>query len=157
MTKILSIFSCFVPDCDDAVEPIYDQPWVHYKVPGETDSFGIFTPDQCLRYANSSRNIGRNLMAAQQQNNFQCDNEMTTNVTEKCDRWVYDKYDDKTIVQEWSITCKDNQWKLAFVGTCHFAGIVIGSAAAGILADKYDRFAICVYRTEKRCIFIFAE
>lgn len=68
------------------------------------------------------------------------------NVTERCDRWVFDKTDDYTIVQEWSITCIDNQWKLAFVGTSHFAGIVLGSAAAGVLADKYDRFALSLFR-----------
>lgn len=107
-------------------------------MPGETDSFGIFTPDQCLRYSSANVIQDRNVT---NQFEFQCGYELQQNVTEKCDRWVYDKYDDKTIVQEWSITCKDNQWKLAFIGTCHFAGIVIGSAAAGILADKYDRLA----------------
>lgn len=40
-------------------------------------------------------------------------------------------------MQEWNITCKENQWLLALVGTAHFAGIVIGSAAAGVFADKY--------------------
>lgn len=32
-----------------------------------------------------------------------------------------------TIVQEWNITCEDNQWKLPLVGTAHFAGVIVGS------------------------------
>lgn len=104
-------------------------------MPGETDLTEIFTPDQCLRYTITSPIEQRNVS---NQIGFKCNKNMFSDVMERCDRWVYDKYDDKTIVQEWSITCKDNQWKLAFVGTCHFAGIVLGSAAAGILADKYD-------------------
>lgn len=32
--------------------------------------------------------------------------------------------------------CPENQWMLALVGTLHFAGIVVGSAAFGVLADR---------------------
>lgn len=43
------------------------------------------------------------------------------------------------IVRQWLITCKENQWMLALIGTMHFAGIVVGSALAGVLADSYGR------------------
>lgn len=36
---------------------------------------------------------------------------------------------------QWLITCKENQWMLSLIGTMHFAGIVVGSALAGALAD----------------------
>lgn len=132
MKQIIS--RCFLPDCDDPVNPVYDQPWVHNTVPGKTDSFGIFTPDHCERYVSRTPFVERNVTNV---NNYQCHKDLRKNETERCDRWVYDKNDDYTIVQEWSITCIENQWKLAFIGTCHFAGIVLGSAAAGIFADKY--------------------
>ena len=38
---------------------------------------------------------------------------------------------------QWSITCKENQWMLALIGTMHFAGIVVGSGAAGVFADRW--------------------
>lgn len=36
---------------------------------------------------------------------------------------------------QWLITCKENKWMLSLIGTMHFAGIVVGSALAGALAD----------------------
>jgi MFS transporter, OCT family, solute carrier family 22 (organic cation transporter), member 4/5 len=37
------------------------------------------------------------------------------------------------------LTCLENQWKLALVGTAHFAGIMTGSGVFGFLADKFGR------------------
>ena len=51
---------------------------------------------------------------------------MFANETVECDQWVFDK-SSHTIVQEWNITCEENKWKLAFVGTAHFAGVIVGS------------------------------
>lgn len=45
----------------------------------------------------------------------------------KCEKWVFDKSDSFTIVEQWGITCEENEWKLAFVGTMHFAGVIVGS------------------------------
>lgn len=42
-----------------------------------------------------------------------------------------------TFPYQWSITCPENQWMLALVGTFHFAGVVVGSGAFGLLADRY--------------------
>lgn len=46
---------------------------------------------------------------------------------------------------QWSITCVENQWKLALVGTMHFAGIVVGSGAFGVLADRYGRKIVFIF------------
>lgn len=40
---------------------------------------------------------------------------------------------------QWSLTCDENLWKLALVGTVHFAGVMTGSGLFGILADYYGR------------------
>lgn len=37
------------------------------------------------------------------------------------------------------LTCTENQWKLALVGSMHFAGIMCGSGIFGFLADRYGR------------------
>jgi len=43
---------------------------------------------------------------------------------------------ERTIVQQWGLQCQENLWKLAFVGTMHFAGLVLGTALSGYLADR---------------------
>jgi MFS transporter, OCT family, solute carrier family 22 (organic cation transporter), member 4/5 len=45
---------------------------------------------------------------------------------------------------QWNLTCTDNQWKLALVGTAHFAGIMVGSAIFGFVADHFGRKLIFV-------------
>lgn len=95
-------------------------------VPGTHDSSGLFTPEQCNRYE---------LPSTDGNSSYDCGRELPTKNVIRCNRWVYDKYE-KTIVEDWSITCMENQYLLALVGTAHFAGIVTGSAAAGVLADK---------------------
>lgn len=42
------------------------------------------------------------------------------------------------------MTCLDNQWKLALVGSMHFAGIMTGSGVFGFLADSFGRKKIFV-------------
>lgn len=116
-----------MPGCDDANNPNYNEPWVSAVVPGTTDSNGLFVPEQCMRY--ELPNVNNSSPS------YVCGRELPTKEVIQCDRWVYDQYE-KTIVEEWSITCKENQFLLALVGTAHFAGIVTGSAAAGVLADK---------------------
>lgn len=131
---------CFVPECDDPLNPIYDQSWIQKAVPGSVDSYGHFTPEQCLRFKPAANHtyFQTDLLSGIKPND-QCNKVFDMHISESCDHWVYDKTDDKTIVQEWGITCKENQYLLALIGTCHFTGIVIGSAAAGVLADKYEK------------------
>lgn len=114
-----------MPGCDDANNPNYNEPWVSAVVPGKTDSSGLFSPEHCRRYE----------LPSDGNTTYTCGREIPIKNALKCDRWVYDKYE-RTIVEEWSITCDENQYWLSLVGTTHFAGIVLGSAAAGILADK---------------------
>lgn len=121
---------CYVPDCDDPDDPNFDEPWVSNVLPGKTDSSGLFTPEQCERYE-----LPQNRTFHYSRAIDECSRPLPTKNEIRCDRWVFDKYE-KTIVNEWLITCKENQYLLSLVGTAHFAGIVTGSAAAGVLADK---------------------
>lgn len=115
-----------MPECDDANNPNYNEHWVSSVVPGKTDAIGLFSPEQCIRY--EIPDTGGN------SSSYVCGRDLPYEKEIRCDRWVFDNYE-KTIVEEWSITCKENQYLLALVGTSHFAGIVFGSALAGLLAD----------------------
>lgn len=42
------------------------------------------------------------------------------------------------------MTCTENQWKLALVGSMHFAGIMFGSGIFGVLADYFGRKKIFI-------------
>ncbi|XP_055692440.1 organic cation transporter protein isoform X1 [Lutzomyia longipalpis] len=128
-------YRCFVPNCDDPINPNYDESWIHYAVPGETDSRGIFTPEQCKLFVQDNATISRSHSLTSFN---ECPPNMFSSNVEECNRWVYDP-SEKTIVEEWSITCMANHWKLSLVGTMHFLGIVSGSFIFGVLADRYGR------------------
>lgn len=121
------MFRCFVPECDNPNHPNYNEPWVSAVVPGKTDSSGLFSPEQCARYEIP--------IASGNSSSYVCGRDLPYKKEMRCNRWVFDNYE-KTIVEEWTITCKENQYMLALVGTSHFAGIVVGSALAGLLADR---------------------
>lgn len=121
---------CFVPGCDDPDNPNLDEPWVQNVIPGHIDATGLFTAEQCERFRLPHEHTANHTAPTDQ-----CRAPLPTKTALRCDRWVFDK-NEKTIVNEWLITCKENQYLLSLVGTAHFAGIVTGSAAAGVLADK---------------------
>ncbi|XP_059224881.1 organic cation transporter protein [Stomoxys calcitrans] len=134
-------YRCLVPVCDDGVQqPELYPEWLKNATPGDTDSNGVFTPKSCYRYSVNT-NYTENIPPGQ------CPSELfAENITERCYSWVYDT-EEKTIVQEWELTCKENSWKLAFVGTMHFAGLVVGTAFSGYMADRFGRkiiFIICI-------------
>lgn len=97
-------------------------------MPGKIDKLG-FTPEFCERYVSDYN---------QTDHTANCSSIAFEPERETCDQWVFDSHE-KTIVEEWTITCLNNQWKLSLVGTLHFLGIVLGSAVFGFLADKHGR------------------
>lgn len=42
------------------------------------------------------------------------------------------------------MTCTENEWKLALIGTANFAGVMLGSAIFGFLADYYGRRTVFI-------------
>lgn len=87
------LYRCFVPTCDDPINPIYDQPWVLYAVPGTTKGRDVFVPNQCEYYEleNGTSSINDHLS----QN---CPSELFSNREVKCDKWVFDR--ERTIVND---------------------------------------------------------
>jgi MFS transporter, OCT family, solute carrier family 22 (organic cation transporter), member 4/5 len=96
----------------------YDTNWLPHALPGEIQLDGTYKIDHCKRFrpfVNSSRNFAE-----------ACPVRMFANETITCDQFVFDK-SSLTIVEQWNITCDENEWKLAFVGTAHFLGVIVGS------------------------------
>ncbi|CAH1402018.1 unnamed protein product [Nezara viridula] len=63
----------------------------------------------------------------------------TTNLTEACDKWVYDRTHFKdTRTVEWDLVC-DKKWLGALSKSFFMLGVFIGSFTVGYFADKYGR------------------
>ncbi|XP_036333324.1 organic cation transporter protein isoform X1 [Rhagoletis pomonella] len=143
-------YRCLIPQCDDPDAPSLHEPWLPNAVPGTYDKKGHFTPENCFRYqANNTLALVANEVSRiynTSEEASECPkSDFNHNGRERCNIWVYDDQE-RTILQEWELTCKENAWKLAFVGTMHFAGLVVGTAISGYLADRFGRkniFILC--------------
>lgn len=118
-----------IPECDNLERPNYEESWVEYAVPGKISPSNHFVPEQCERYET---------LEELHQENETCAAHWFSSKSLRCNAWVFDKHE-HTIVEDWNLTCVENNWKLALVGTMHFAGIATGSGLFGVLADKYGR------------------
>ncbi|KAF5303034.1 hypothetical protein FQR65_LT08363 [Abscondita terminalis] len=127
-------YRCLIPECDYLPEPSYNSTWLQWAIPNG-DKFDVeYKPDYCTRYV-------RNTSAVTEE----CSPNLFGKEVERCNRWVFGQ--ERTIVNDWNITCLENQWMLSLVGTCHFAGIIVGSAVFGALADRYGRKSIFIFCT----------
>ncbi|XP_022228886.2 organic cation transporter protein [Drosophila obscura] len=135
-------YRCYVPGCDSIEAPDYQADWVPIAVPGTWNKKGSFKPAICERYvANETSTFSWESLQAEQ-----CTAANFTQEKERCLQFVYGSQE-RTILQEWQLMCEENAWKLAFVGTTHFAGLVIGTALFGYLADRFGRkriFLFCI-------------
>ncbi|XP_055854563.1 organic cation transporter protein isoform X1 [Episyrphus balteatus] len=135
-------YRCLIPECGESSTNFeLNSPWLVNATPG-TNSHGKFTPEKCLRYEvlNDTSASAGILTGACSKEKF---NQMSK---VRCHEWVFDTQE-YTIVQEWELTCSENAWKLALVGTMHFAGLVAGTATSGFFADRYGRkliFIVCI-------------
>jgi MFS transporter, OCT family, solute carrier family 22 (organic cation transporter), member 4/5 len=112
------LFSCLIPECETQETARFDTNWLSHALPGEYQLDGSYKVDHCKRFkpvANFSS------MYADA-----CPVKMFTDQIISCDQLVFDK-SSLTIVEKWNITCEDNEWKLPFVGTAHFLGVIVGS------------------------------
>lgn len=126
-------FRCFVEECDNIKNPIYDDSWVQHAVPGNTKN-ELFVPDQCQKLVTFNQST---------EHNESCPIHIFSHETIRCNQWVFDNHE-YTIVENYNLTCVENNWKLALVGTMHFAGIIFGSAMFGFFADKFGRKLIFI-------------
>ncbi|XP_059608654.1 organic cation transporter protein-like [Phlebotomus argentipes] len=63
-----------------------------------------------------------------------------------CTDFIFDSRK-KTIVSEWNLTCTENEWKLAFVGTMANIGQFIALPITGFFSDRFGRKAAFILST----------
>ncbi|KAF4520101.1 hypothetical protein B566_EDAN010331 [Ephemera danica] len=126
-------YRCLVPGCDNETNPQYAESWLQYAIPDASES-SEYEPEHCKKYI---RNESSPLNTCNSED-FLRENK------EGCYEWVFHP-GEYTIVNEWNITCLENQWKLSLVGTLHFAGILVGSFVFGYMADRYGRKMVLVF------------
>ncbi|EDV56196.1 organic cation transporter protein isoform X2 [Drosophila erecta] len=139
-------YRCYVPECDKAEDAEYGAVWVSIAVPGSWSKRGQFTPSTCERFVTNRSHFASASESGSSWPLDQCSAANFTAETERCHQFVYGSLE-RTIVQQWGMQCQENLWKLAFVGTMHFAGLVVGTALSGYLADRYGRkhiFLFCI-------------
>ncbi|XP_062127391.1 organic cation transporter protein [Drosophila sulfurigaster albostrigata] len=144
-------YRCHIDECEVQDQTQYQTDWLDHAIPGTRNKHGYFTPgDMCRRYApNSTANNWQPWEHPESQwiETQECNPSLfLTEQTQRCQQFVYE-IGEYTIVQEWQLTCKENTWKLAFVGTTHFAGLVIGTALFGYLADRFGRKYVFLFCT----------
>ncbi|KAJ9596866.1 hypothetical protein L9F63_012122 [Diploptera punctata] len=111
-------------ECEDLKTTSFNPEWLKNAVPFEDG------PSRCLRYSFS--NIS-----------FTNGNSCSAETFDKerqigCHSWVYNG-EESTIVNEWDITCDENQWKITLVGTVNNIGQFIGYPVAGYFSDRWGR------------------
>ncbi|XP_017077108.1 organic cation transporter protein isoform X2 [Drosophila eugracilis] len=139
-------YRCYVPECDNPDDPDYGADWVSIAEPGSWSKLGHFTPATCDRFMSNVSKSDTESEARRSWPLDECSAEDFTADTERCRLFVYGS-SERTILQQWGLQCQENLWKLAFVGTMHFAGLVLGTALSGYLADRYGRkhvFLFCI-------------
>lgn len=138
-------YRCFIPECENAGDTSYSKPWIDWAIPQDQSGDQVIgvKADLCDRFPVN--------LTAWDLFNDTCDgNIFDESRTIRCDQWIFSDVEN-TIVNEWNLTCRENQWKLSLVGSCHFAGIIVGSAIFGILADRFGRKLIFIF-----CILLMA-
>ncbi|CAG9805518.1 unnamed protein product [Chironomus riparius] len=123
-------YRCYIDQCEQFESATYDQDWLQYAVPGSISS-GKFVPEGCFKYSyNDIAITGNNT----------CQANLFSQQIIKCDSWIFDE-NEVTMINDWpsEMTCTENEWKLALIGTSNFAGVMMGSAVFGLIADLYGR------------------
>ncbi|XP_076228645.1 organic cation transporter protein isoform X2 [Nomia melanderi] len=120
-------YRCLVPECEDTNNTRFDAPWAADSVPD------ISEMSKCTRYM-------------VRDHTDECTDQSFSNVTRKCDSWVYDP-SENTILSEWGLTCDANRWKLTLVGTINNVGQFVGLIFAGYVSDRYGRRTILTLTT----------
>ncbi|CAB3368129.1 Hypothetical predicted protein [Cloeon dipterum] len=109
---------CLIESCGDVNESSpFSPPWLKDAVPFERSG----KPAACYMFSNS---------------NDSCAFDRSTQ--RRCNEWVFSG-PERSIQHEFLLTCSENEWKLALVGTFHNFGSMIGMPISGFISDKYGR------------------
>ncbi|KAK2587577.1 hypothetical protein KPH14_003705 [Odynerus spinipes] len=116
-------YRCLVPECENPLDTVFSPPWILDSAPKVDGTLAT-----CTRYAVND-------------DPGTCSSVSFKNVTQSCDAWFYDPTE-RTVLNEWDVTCDTNRWKLTLVGTVNNLGQLVGLIFAGYISDKYGRRTI---------------
>uniref|UniRef100_A0A182PJ60 Major facilitator superfamily (MFS) profile domain-containing protein n=1 Tax=Anopheles epiroticus TaxID=199890 RepID=A0A182PJ60_9DIPT len=120
-------YRCHVPVCENASSTAPFAPdWLREAVPygGKPEM-----PAKCERY--------RALPASE---DAVCDaSRFNQSVLERCSEFVFADPTERTIVNDFNLTCEENLWKVTLVGTVHSIGQFVSLAMSGIISDRFGR------------------
>lgn len=114
------LIRCKIPECDNSSN-IFDPDWLKYAIPHKNEKLS-----SCYQYKYIENST----------TNDQCSIENFNHLEEiRCNDFIYNGTE-KTIVNEWNITCDENQWMLTLVGTINNIGQFIALPLSGFISDR---------------------
>ncbi|EAA01806.3 AGAP001202-PA [Anopheles gambiae str. PEST] len=120
-------YRCHIPACENAsTTALYTPDWLRDAVPfhGKPE-----LPAKCDRY---------HVIPAS--DDFGCDAaRFNQSAMERCSEFVYADPTERTIVNDFNLTCEENLWKVTLVGTVHSIGQFVSLAMSGIISDRFGR------------------
>lgn len=125
-------YRCKIPECDKNVTE-YAPIWLENAVPYRHNE-----PEKCIRYSTKMYSNS---------SNRQCSlDEFDNTKRMKCDEFVY-RTNEVTILNEFNLTCRENEWKLTLIGTIKNTAELIMLPISGMLSDRFGRrtMLICAF------------
>uniref|UniRef100_A0A182QK53 Major facilitator superfamily (MFS) profile domain-containing protein n=1 Tax=Anopheles farauti TaxID=69004 RepID=A0A182QK53_9DIPT len=124
-------YRCQVPECETGSSPnaSFTPVWLRDAVPfvGKPEE-----PSKCERY--------QPIAVASGGETFTCDeSRFNRSAIERCSTFVYADPTERTIVNDFNLTCDENRWKVTLVGTVHSIGQFVSLALSGIISDRFGR------------------
>ncbi|XP_073994949.1 organic cation transporter protein-like [Rhodnius prolixus] len=121
-------YRCYIEQCDGNNTSLENKTWLEYAVP-----FSNQKPSKCYRY------LPINITVANEYDLETCREDMfLKNMTERCNHFVYSTAE-RTILSDFNLQCKENDWKRAAVGTANNIGQFIGMPLTGLYSDRFGR------------------
>lgn len=118
-------YRCKIPECEYG--NVSENIWTEFAIPDKYDG----TPQECARYAPAyNQTLVKNASCSAV--NFNQSNVIS------CNDFVYETKE-VTIMNEWNLTCPENQWKLTLVGTINNIGQFFCLPLTGFVSDNYGR------------------
>lgn len=122
---------CKIPGCDDDRVANFAPEWLRNVVPFDDDH----KPASCLRYAEV--NFTRSSHCAKSEY-------FNASDVRECNTFVW-ATDEVTLVNTFGLTCDENDWKIAAVGTINNLALFIFLPIMGICSDRYGRRTVFVW------------
>ncbi|XP_037031526.1 solute carrier family 22 member 4-like isoform X2 [Bradysia coprophila] len=130
-------YRCRIPECDNS-SSVYKSDWLNFTTPAAKGR-----PATCTRFVstlNLSQYYDDNVMIEPicSADNF------NQSLVERCTSDFIYRNDELTILNEFNLTCIENEWKLTAVGSVGNIAEMLWLPIAGLLSDRFGRRTILI-------------